>query len=188
MSSIVVAFPKKEVAQKIRKILAQSGYDVPVMCTTGAQTLAGIAGLEEGIVVCGARFVDMMYTELYEYLPKGFQMLLVASADYISECGEENLVCLPMPVKVHELLQALEALEAAHIKQKKHRKAHRSEEDIAVITEAKALLMERRQLTEEEAHRYIQKLSMDNGIGFVEESASILLLYKKERKTNDSDQ
>lgn len=183
MSSIVVAFPKKEVAQKIRKILAQSGYDVPVVCTTGAQTLAGIAGLEEGIVVCGARFVDMMYTELYEYLPKGFQMLLIASEDNIDR-REENLVCLPMPMKVHELLEALEVLEAAYIKQKRQRKAHRSGEDLAVITEAKALLMERRQFTEEEAHRYIQKLSMDNGIGLVEQSASILLLYKKEREGN----
>lgn len=177
MSSIVVAFPKIEVAQKIRKILTQSGYDVHTVCTTGAQALAGIGGLEEGIVVCGARFIDMMYTELYEYLPKGFQMLLIASADHIVERDVENLVCLSMPMKVHELLQTLKMMEAEHIRCRKRMRGHYSEADAAVIGQAKALLMERNNLTEEEAHRYIQKRSMDSGTGLVEVSQMILSLW-----------
>ena len=177
MSSIVVAFPKTEVAQRIRKILMQSGYDVRAACTTGAQALAGIGGLEEGIVVCGARFVDMMYTELYEYLPEGVQMLLVASSDHIIDRDVENLVCLSMPMKVHELLQTIKMMEAEHIRRRKRRSGHYSEEDAAVIGRAKALLMERNNLTEEEAHRYIQKRSMDNSTGLVEVAQMILSLW-----------
>ena len=85
MSSIVVAFSKQQVAQNIKKILAQSGYSVQAVCTTGAQALASINNLESGILICGCRFVDMMYMEIHEYMPKGFQMLLIASPASIEE-------------------------------------------------------------------------------------------------------
>ena len=63
MSNIVIAFPKKEVAQNIRKILSQSGYSVQAVCSTGAQALASVNNLENGILICGSRFIDMMYME-----------------------------------------------------------------------------------------------------------------------------
>ena len=178
-SSIVVAFPKQEIAQNVKKILAQSGYSVQASCTTGAQALASMGDLEGGIVVCGPRFVYMMYTELYEYLPEGFQMLLLASASSIQDKQVENLVCLAMPMKVHELLQTVEMMEG-QVRQRKKRMRNiprkRSEADRQVIERAKLLLMERNSFSEEEAHRYIQKRSMDNGTGLVEVSQMILSL------------
>ena len=42
------------------------------------------------------------------------------------------------------------------------------------IDDAKALLMERNHLSEEEAHKYIQKLSMDSGNNLVETAEMIL--------------
>ena len=73
MKSIVIAFPKKEIALSIKKVLGQSGYPVTNVCTTGAQALSSLNGLEDGVLVCGYQFVDMMYEEIYEYLPEGFQ-------------------------------------------------------------------------------------------------------------------
>lgn len=179
MSSIVIAFPKQEVAQSIKKILAQSGYSVQTVCTTGAQALTSMGELDWGIVICGVRFVDMMYTELYEYLPKGFQMLLIGSAASIQERTVDNLVCLSMPMKVHELLQTVEMMEGDITRQRKRMRrgpVQRSEEDRLIIERAKALLMSRNSFSEEEAHRYIQKRSMDNGTGLVEMSQMILSL------------
>ena len=66
MNSIVIAFPKKEAGLNIRKILVQSGYNVVGVYTTGAQVLAGMSELDNGVLICGSRFVDMMYTELYD--------------------------------------------------------------------------------------------------------------------------
>ena len=104
VSNIVIAFPKPEVAANIRKILSQSGYTVTAVCTTGAKTLESVNNLEQGILICGYRFVDMMYTEIYDYLPPEFQMLLIASRTSIDEREISNLVSLSMPMKVHELL------------------------------------------------------------------------------------
>ena len=179
MNNIVVAFPKAEVAKNVKKILAQSGYSVTAVCTTGAQALSSMSDLQSGIVVCGYRFVDMMYTEVYEYMPAGFQMLLIASADGVRDRGVENLVSLSMPLKIHELLQTIEMMDYTITRRKRKQRQRpkaRAEKDMQIMNDAKAVLMERNGFSEEEAHRYIQKRSMDNGTGLVETAQMILSL------------
>ena len=181
MSNIVIAFPKKEVAQNIRKILSQSGYSVQAVCSTGAQALASVNNLENGILICGSRFIDMMYMEIHDYLPPEFQMLLIASPTSIQEREVENLVCLELPMKVHELLQTLEMMEGQIRRRRKRLRnipRQRPEEDRQMIEQAKALLMDRNKFSEEEAHRYIQKRSMENGTGLVEVAQMILSLMQ----------
>ena len=181
MSNIVIAFPKQEVAANIRKILTQSGYSVTAVCTTGAKTLESVNNLERGILICGYRFVDMMYTEIHDYLPPEFQMLLIASQSSIEEREIGNLVSLSLPMKVHELLETLEMMEGEIRRRKKKlqkQPKHRSAEDQQIIQQAKELLMVRNAFSEEEAHRYIQKRSMDNGTGLVEVSQMILSLMQ----------
>lgn len=179
MTNIIVAFPKQENARNIKKILTQNGFHVDLVCTTGSQALQGANELGGGILVCGYRFVDMMYTELHDYLPPQFEMLLVASP---ASCGErdlENIVCLSTPLKVHELLQTVEMMEYTITRRRKKQREkpkERSEEEKTMIVEAKHLLMERNNMTEEEAHRYIQKRSMDNGTGLTETAQMILSL------------
>lgn len=181
MSNLIIAFPKQEVAKNIKKILGQSGYIVQAVCTTGAQALESANSLEQGILICGYRFVDMMYTEVYEYLPQGFKMLLIASAASIQEREVDNLVSLTMPMKIHELLQTLEMMEGEIRQQKKKMRRmpkQRSEEEQKIIKSAKALLMERNGFSEEEAHRYIQERSMENGVGLVEVAQMTLSVFE----------
>ena len=68
----------------------------------------------------------------------------------------------------------LRQLERRFKKEKKPKA--RSEREENYIRNAKFLLMERNHLTEEEAHRYIQKSSMDNGTNMVETAQMILTL------------
>jgi response regulator NasT len=179
LNNIVIAFPKPEIAANIKKILAQSGYPITAVCTTGAQALQSMNSLQDGIIVCGYRFSDMMYEELYEYLPTGFQMLLIASASNVLDKEVENLVCLSLPIKVHDLLRTIEMMEYSGIRARRKRKnqpKERSEEERQVLEQAKGILMERNGLSEEEAHRYMQKRSMDNGTGLVETAEMIVSL------------
>ena len=174
MNNIVIAFPKKEVANSIKKILAQSGYTVTAVANTGASALSSMNGLNMGI-----RFSDMMYSEIYEYMPREFQMLLIASAAGIMEKNVDNLMSLSMPLKVHELLQTVEMMDYTITRRRKklrQRPKVRSKEDQEMLSSAKAVLIERNGFSEEEAHRYIQKRSMDNGIGLVETAQMILSL------------
>ena len=60
------------------------------------------------------------------------------------------------------------------IAKKARKPKRRSEREENYIKNAKALLMERNHLTEEEAHRYIQKSSMDSGTNMVETAEMVL--------------
>ena len=182
MNSIVVVFPKKEVAANIRNILARDGMDVVGVCTTGAQALQCVDMLDEGIVVCGYRMQDMFYSELRECLPESFEMLLIASPDKWGNGLVRGVVGLPMPIKVYDLLNTMEMM--LHNLQRRRRKRrdaakNRSPEQKALIEKAKALLMERNNMTEEEAHKYLQKSSMDSGTNMLETAQMVLTIMSE---------
>lgn len=181
MVSIVVVFPRQEDARNIRNLLMRNGYDVAGICTSGAQALQTIDGLSDGIVVCGYKFSDMLYSELSDCLPPGFEMLLVASAHVLCECRDNDIVCLELPLKVHDFVNTLEMMAGNLLRRRKRAKQRpkgRSEEEKKVISDAKKLLMERNNMTEEEAHRYIQKCSMDSGRNLLETARMVFSLMK----------
>lgn len=122
-----------------------------------------------------------MYTELVNCLPTHFEMLLMASQRVLSEGVGSGIMSVAMPLKVQDLLNTLEMMVANAERRRKKRKTMpkvRSDEDRKVLDEAKALLMERNGMTEEEAHRYIQKCSMDSGTNLVETAEMVLSMMK----------
>ena len=179
MTNIIVAFSKPEDGKNIKGILIRNGFQVVAACISGAQTLSAADGLSGGIVVSGYRFQDMMYDELRQCLPGSFDMLLISSPARWSGQAPDRVICLPMPLKVHDLLSTLEMMVQAQerIRRKmRNRPRERSSEEQSVISEAKALLMERNNMTESEAHRYIQKCSMDSGTNLVETAQMVISL------------
>ncbi len=180
MINIIVAFPKMENAKNIKSILVKNGFRVNAVCTSGAQVLQHADMLEEGIIVCAGRLQDMMYIQLREYLFPHFQMLVVASAGLWEAEKSENVVSLTMPLKVHELVGTLEMMANSLMRRrrKKGRPAGRSEEEKQMIQKAKEVLMARNNMTEEEAHRYMQKSSMDSATNLAETAQMILSIFR----------
>lgn len=179
MLSIIIAFPKIEDTKSIKNALIRNGFEVNATCTTGAQVIGIANELDGGIVISGYRFPDMHFSELNNYLPKGFEMLLIASPSKLTESTENNIVSLSMPLKINDLLNTLQMMTYNYTRRKKKQKEKlkfRSEEERAIINKAKQVLMVRNNMTEEEAHRYIQKNSMDSGTNLVEMAEMILNL------------
>ena len=177
MGGIIVVFPNRENAANIRNLLVRGGMDVRGVCTTGAQALQCAETLEEGIVVCGYKLSDMMYTELREYLTEDFEMLLVASQDKWSSHIIEGVVKLSMPIKVYDLLNTVEMMLGTMKRQRRRRnkqQKERSKDQQMVIKQAKELLMARNNMSEGEAHRYLQKCSMDSGTNMAETAEMVL--------------
>lgn len=180
MSTIVVAFPKIEEAKAVKGLLVRNGYNVAPPCTSGAQVINTAEGLSDGIIICGYKLSDMLYTEVYEYKPKSFQLLLVASKNLWLDCEYNDIVCAAMPIKVNDLLNTIQMMQQSMIRQRSQKRAaprQRSDEDNKIIEAAKHILMEKNNLTEPEAHRYIQKCSMDSGNSFVESAQMIISIY-----------
>lgn len=184
MLSIIIAFPRVEDTKNIKNLLVRNGFEVSATCTSGAQVISTANELDEGIVLCGYRFSDMQYIQLNNYLPKGFEMLLVASPAKIDEVGDSNIVCLSTPIKANELLNTIQMITQNYNRRKKKirermkDKPNRSVEEKATINKVKMLLMDKNNMSEEEAHRYIQKTSMDSGTNMVETAEMLLALMQ----------
>ena len=105
MTGIIIAFPKMENGTNIKNILLRSGYQIMNVCSSGAQVLQEAHSLQEGIVVCGYRLTDMMYWELRDYLPEGFDMLLISSKDMVEDKTGDDGLC-PGTAKEETEIQA----------------------------------------------------------------------------------
>lgn len=183
MTNIVVAFSKGEDAKNIKNILMRNGFHVVAVCTSGSQVLHCLEELHGGILVSGYRFEDMLYQDILDDMPKTFEMLLVASPNRFGGILPQDVACLPMPLKVQVLVNTLEEMCQTQTRRKKKQRwqpVERSPQETEVIREAKSLLMERNSMTEAQAHRYLQKCSMDNGTNMVETAQMVISLISSQ--------
>ncbi len=181
MATLIVAFPKIEEAKAIKNLLVRKGYDVAIPCTTGAQIINQADVLSDGIIICGYKLSDnMLYSEVYDCKPKSFELLLVASRNLWENCQDNDIVCASMPIKVNDLIATIEMMLQAQVRRRKKLRSQprrRSPQEQKVIDDAKALLMDRNNMSEQEAFRYIQKCSMDSGNTMVESASMILDIF-----------
>ncbi len=182
MTNIIVTLPRPEDAKGIKNVLVRNGFRVTGVCTTGAQAISQADGLNDGIVICSYKLQDMVYSELHEFLPYGFEMLLMASGHLLPECKGSGIVCLAMPLKVNDLVSTVAMMcegIARRRRRERLRPKVRSAKEEAVIKDAKELLMARNHMSEEEAHRYLQKCSMDSGTNIVETAYMVLSMMRE---------
>ena len=178
--NIIVAFAKAEDAQKFKSILLRGGFEGVTAVTSGMQALSAMEDLGSGVIVCGYRLSDMLYSDLVQDLPGYFQMLMIASPDKApSGIDNERLIYLPTPITKDDLYSTInmmmEGVSRARKKAKQHR-LNRSDADKQTITKAKDILMEKHHMTEPEAHKYLQKCSMESGCNMVEAAEMVLSL------------
>lgn len=179
MANMIVAFSRQEDARSIKNILVKNGFHVIAVCTSGAQAIASAEDIGNGIIVCGYRLPDMLFTELHDCLSQEFSMLMVSSPGRWTAQIPEDVVCLPMPLKVHDLVETAQMMEQAQANRRRRQRLQprqRNVEEKSLINQAKGLLMERNGMSEEEAHRYIQKCSMDSGTNMIETAQMIISL------------
>lgn len=178
MSNIVIALPKIEDARKIRVILERHGMEVSAVCNTAATALSRLSEIDDGILICGYRFSDMMYFQIQECLPRGVEMLLLVSQQNSQEISS-SILKIELPMREFDLVNTVNMmLEHMMRRRKKNQQKPkaRADKDKKIILEAKLVLMNRNHLSEEEAHRYIQKCSMHSGTNLVETAQMILLM------------
>lgn len=181
MINVIVAFSREDDARKIKSILMKHGIHVAAVCTSVSQTLAAAEGLGNGIVVCGHGFRDAGYADIRNALSERYDVLLIASPVRCEGKPLDGVVFLPLPLMPQDLIGTVNVMSHVleqRLRRMKRRPGERSGEEKRVIEKAKALLMERNHMSEEEAHKYIQKCSMDSGTNLVETAQMVLKLYR----------
>jgi len=180
VANIIVAFPRLDDAKNVKNILVRSGFSVAAVCTTGAQALAYADVLSEGIIVSAYKLADVPWFEINGDLPQGFEMLILASKHRLAECAGSGVMTLSMPFVISDFLDTVQMMIVAANRKKrrdKNKPRMRTDEDRQIITFAKELLMERNGFTEDEAHKFIQKCSMDSGTNMVESARMVASMF-----------
>lgn len=182
MIGIIIVFSKQTTAVMIRNILLQNGFNVAGACTSGGHAVQIADTMEEGIIICGYEISDMTYHELREYVPASFRFLLIASESLWEGDIEEGVQGIGLPVSGNDLISALNAILSKMKADKLRNKMlgrERSEKELEQIAAAKRLLMEQNGMTEAEAHKYLQKCSMDSGNSLMETVGMVMSIMKK---------
>lgn len=178
MVELIVAFPKAENAKAIKNILVKNGYNVIATALTGADAIYKARALDNAIVVCAYSFPDMIYTDIRNSLDETSSLLLITSPERLEEPVGEDVVFLPLPLKVYALIDSVEMIIADILKRKKKKKSgfKKTVEELSIISKAKNILMERHKMSEERAHRYLQKTSMNKAQSLVDTALMIISL------------
>ena len=175
--NVIVLFSKIEEAKSIKNLLIRNGISVTKVCTTGAQAAQAADACDDGVLICGYRYPDMLYSDLENYIPKYFDMIVLSHKKNYEEVRDSGVVCLTMPIKSIDFVNTVSITIENLLWERKKRKSQpkeRTEQEKKIIKTAKLKLMNDFEIDEQGAHRYLQKKSMDNGINIVEMAYMIL--------------
>lgn len=177
MERMVVAFASEEAQRRIVRMLESNGICPAGCCFSGAEVIRTIRKLGSGLVICGFKLRDITANELAASLRGIGVLLVVSSAANLDFCGGENLYKLPTPAARSDFFASLEMLRRLEETQLRHPPPRRKEAEQSLIRRAKELLMDVNRMTEAEAHRFLQKRSMDTGRKLAETAQLIIDNY-----------
>ncbi|MGI6240223.1 MAG: ANTAR domain-containing response regulator [Christensenellales bacterium] len=163
MDRLIVAFENEKTIARVREMLASSSFAPRATHRTGADVVRAVRDMGGGAVVCGARFPDMTADQIWRDLEGTARMLVIGNAAQLAMCTEPKLRKLALPVSRSLLAAAVEEL-IGQAGAAPRGGVRRSAQEEMLVMQAKALLQRKYGMTEGEAHRYLQKRSMDAGV------------------------
>lgn len=176
MNDIIAAFSHEEARRRVRLLLESGGWRCAACVSSGGEAIRAARTLGEGvIVICGARLGDMTASRLAASVSGSGSVVVIASAASLDLCEGENLYKLANPVSRSDFFALLELL----VQKKRRPPRQRGTQEQSLIQRAKALLMDVNRMTEPEAHRFLQKRSMDCGWKLAETAQWVIESYTR---------
>ncbi|CAB1245106.1 ANTAR domain protein [Ruminococcaceae bacterium BL-6] len=180
MASVIIANSNKDSARRIGAVLKSSGLLLSGICTTGAQVMEMTNyHYRGGVVVCSLDLPDLPAADL-PGMARNYDFLFIAKPFQAGMVPALESACLMTPLRKPELsasvymfLNLSDPVSPA-VKKKIASGALDAKE---IVGRAKALLMERNYFTEPQAHRFLQKKSMDTGKKLAETAMVVLELF-----------
>ena len=160
MNHTVVAFEKEESRDRIADMLEKSGVAVRFRCRSGAEVLRAVKTMGAG--------------ELAHELHGQAKFLVLAKQNQLDMMDNPDVFKLQLPISAGELRGSVSILQQLDEISSRGQAPQRSEEERHVIGKAKELLMESRGFTEAEAHKFLQKRSMETGTKLADTARQIL--------------
>ena len=167
MKTIVVAFESESTRNRITEILDSNSSLPKRLCRTGKEAIRNVRMLGGGIVICPYKLSDMTADDLAFYIQDIGAVIVIAPTGMLELCGNKGIYKLNTPLKKRSLISAVEKLLKIDSQKSPKEKGKKSAEEIDAIDEAKYILMKKYNMSETEAHRLLQKKSMDLGFKLI---------------------
>lgn len=167
MKSIIIAYPIKQTAMQIRSVLENEGLYVSHICATGASVLQIASDMRSGVIVCSSILKDISVSVLAEHLPAGFDIVSITKGSM--ESYMSNVINIPMPLDREDFVAIVRTLVSSD---SSFTKRNKNEDEY--ISQAKSIIMNTKEMTEMQAHKYLQQLSMRESKKIAEVAQEIL--------------
>lgn len=166
MREIIIASANLRAAEHIKSILQSGQLFAKNIYSSGSEVLSYASIRPDAVVVCG-KLADMTAVTLADMLPSGFDIVLLLPSGEPQTAYFSNMITLNMPLNRAEFIKTVRMLAATET-QSYSRKKIRDSEEAEILRSAKEILMERHHISEREAHRLLQRRSMETGIKLVD--------------------
>lgn len=174
MDTVIVAFENAKFVRQLRELLETAGVAECLPCSSGDQVRRLLQRQGAGCVICGPHLSDGPSEWLFDDLPPSCLMLMVGPKHQLDLCGNPDIFKLPTPLRREETILTVRLLLQFSRRMERFARTSRSSAEQRDIDRAKKALMEKKGLTEEEAHRRLQKRSMDEGRRLVQTARKVL--------------
>jgi response regulator NasT len=185
----VVALANRESAEKIKYALQRNGYAVEEVCTSGSEALRRVRAESTDILLVNFDMPDMTGLEVAtivgdENLCSVLLFVSSVQREFCTDVVEDyDITLFPKPVNVEGLLSSLEMIVQSRRRmgrlERELTKLKRELDDRKVIEKAKGILMKRKSISEAEAYRRIQKMSMDSRVAMRDIAEKLIVLAEK---------
>ena len=178
MAAIILAFSSNRMCEQVMHLLHTGGYTDLAVCHSGAEVLRIARTQDSSIVISSYRLPDVTAHELFELGGGQIHPLVLLTPAQSDWMAYEDIFYLPSPIHRGDLLSSVKMMESLFFGMRGRSEpqdgAKRPTDEKALINEAKERLMARHHMTEQAAHRFIQKRSMDNKMKMVDTARLIL--------------
>ncbi|MQN01597.1 MAG: ANTAR domain-containing protein [bacterium LCO1.1] len=157
-----------------KDFLSANGYDKIKLASTAEEGRQAMEEFSPDICVINAPIGNASAEELSEELASDIscQVILFVKDDYFEDIAghvqKAGVICLVKPISKSMFFSALDFAEAADSRMKKAdaeiKRLERKLSEVRIVDHAKSILINQKNMTEAEAHRYIEKTAMDRRV------------------------
>ena len=174
MDTSIVAFENTALSQRFSDLMESTGTARCLTCRSGDQVRRLLNKQQAYCVVCSPHLSDGPAEWLYEDLPPSCSLLLVGPQHMLDACSSRDIFKLATPIRKEEALSTVRLLLQFGHRMERFVRPGRTGAQQELVDRAKELLMEKKGMSEEEAHRALQKRSMDAGLRLTQTARKVI--------------
>lgn len=172
--NIFIAFDSRKLELNIAKLIIGGGFNVVGAAKDIMDLKRTIDYYKGGILITGYKFCGMLLDDLLEDIPDDISVIMIAGHKQLDTCESERVFKLAVPLQKNDLICSIEMF--IHVDSNDKIRSVKTIDDERLVDKAKKVLIDRYLMNEEQAHRYIQKKSMDTGKKMVDIAKIIVSL------------